>query len=303
MRIVIVNSILSRSAHSQVVNEPFPYLHVCDALDPAYYGELAASFPSASRIAGAKPLPNNEVFRLPGGDVLADRNIPAIWRDFFKYHSSPAFFREVMAFWRDVISRTYPDLEKHFGKPLEALTCDVRHYEQGRAPENLVQNMRADVMMDTQFVINSPVTSISTVRGPHLDKPYKLFASILYMRHPDDTSTGGDLLLYRYRDHRHVFDRRQHLHEQYVEPFALIPYRANTLIMWPNTPYALHGVTPRSVTDVPRRYINFLAECYRLRTETFFSVPRSLPARVHDTAKRLLRRRKVLSAVRSQSGS
>jgi hypothetical protein len=48
--------------------------------------------------------------------------------------------------------------------------------------------MRADVMLDPQFAINSAVTFVSTVRGPHLDKPYKLFAAILYMQHPDDDS-------------------------------------------------------------------------------------------------------------------
>lgn len=165
-----------------------------------------------------------------------------------------------------------------------------RHYESGRAPENLPQNLRADVTLDTQFVINSPVTVTSTVRGPHVDKPYKLFAAILYMRHPDDRSTGGDLLLYRYRDGNAVFDRRQHLDERHVESIARIPYRANSLIMWLNTPDALHGVTPRSVTGMPRRYINFLAECYRLRTDTFYVLPRTLPARVHDTAKKLLRK-------------
>ena len=40
---------------------------------------------------------------------------------------------------------------------------------------------------------NSPVRTPSTVRGPHLDSPFKLFAALLYFRAPEDDSSGGDL--------------------------------------------------------------------------------------------------------------
>ena len=39
-----------------------------------------------------------------------------------------------------------------------------------------------------------------------------------------------------------------------------ILYAANTLIAFVNTPYAVHGVSPRSAAPVTRRYINFIAE-------------------------------------------
>ena len=49
-----------------------------------------------------------------------------------------------------------------------------------------------------------------------------------------------------------------------------MPYRANTLVLFSNSPAAIHGVTPRSVTQAPRRYMNFLGECYRGRADDFF---------------------------------
>ena len=58
--------------------------------------------------------------------------------------------------------------------------------------------------------------------------------------------------------------------------------------MWLNTPRSLHGVSPRSVTEVPRRYVNFISECYRLSTDGFFPIKRSLV----DTA--IVRARKLL---------
>jgi len=136
------------------------------------------------------------------------------------------------------------------------------------------------------------------VRGPHLDKPYKLFAAILYMRAPEDESAGGNLRLYRLKDRRARFDRRQHIDERFVEPFDEIPYQANAVVLWLNTPAALHGVTPRSPTAVPRRYINFVAECYALRTDTFFDLERTPWATAYGRAKQLARRRKVLQEQR-----
>ena len=287
-----MQSIFCRLRPEQIVYKPFPHVWVRDALDPAYYDELANAFPALERIAGVGPLPNNEVFRAPACDVLSDPATPAVWREFFSYHCSAAFLRELTAFWRVAIKREYPDIERRFGKPLADLTCGLRRYRAGKPPENIRDNMRTDVTLDTQFVVNSPVTETSTVRGAHIDKPYKLFAGILYMRQAGDRSTGGNLELYRARNGaRPHFDRRQHVPENAVTPFAEVPYAPNTLVLWLNTPRALHGVSPRSMTEVPRRYINFIAECYRLQTDTFFSVERNLWATAYDAAKRAARRR------------
>ncbi len=69
---------------------------------------------------------------------------------------------------------------------------------------------------------------------------------------PFPVEPGGDLDLFRPRP-----DRR-------IERFDTVRYAANTLIMWINTPLGIHAVTPRAVTDIPRRYINFLGETYGL---------------------------------------
>ena len=48
---------------------------------------------------------------------------------------------------------------------------------------------------DCQVGINTPVTrnGPTAVRGPHYDRLTELFAGLLYFRHPDDRSSGGDL--------------------------------------------------------------------------------------------------------------
>lgn len=297
-----MHSILARLDPAQIVYQPFPYVRVSNALDFAYYDELAAAFPSLDRIAGGGPLPSNQVFRSPACDVLADPATPAIWREFFSYHCSAAFLTELTRFWRSAIAQEYPDICRKFGKPVEDLNCGMRRYRAGRPPESLRENMRSDVTLDTQFVVNSPVIEPSTVRGPHLDKPYKLFAGILYMRLPGDQSTGGDLLLYGLKTRKAHFDRRQHIDERLVEPFDEVKYESNTLVLWLNTPKAVHGVSPRSPTQVHRRYINFIAECYRLKSDTFFSLDRDPWARAYGRAKRMVRRH-MIEDERRRSGS
>lgn len=297
-----MHSILERLDPTQIVYRPFPYIRMRNALDPAYYAELAEAFPSLDRTAGARPLPSNQVFRLPACDVLADAATPAIWREFFSYHCSGAFLTELTRFWRAAIAQEYPDIRYRFGKALEDLSCGPRYYRAKRPPEILRENMRTEVTLDTQFVVNSPVIERSTVRGPHLDKPYKLFAGILYMRLPGDESNGGDLLLYRPKTQKPRFDRRQHIDERFVDVFDEVKYEANSLVLWLNTPNAVHGVSPRSPTRVHRRYINFIAECYRLKTDTFFSLDRDPWAKTYGMAKRMARRY-LINDERRRSGS
>jgi len=65
------------------------------------------------------------------------------------------------------------------------------------------------------------------------------------------------------------------------------------LVFWINTPYSLHGVTPRGITDVPRRYVNFVGECFSGPKHGFFVVPPAKPVwqrafkRTKRAAKRL----------------
>lgn len=288
-------SILSRLSRERIAFEPYPHVWTGEALEPACYAELAAAFPSLERVAGPGRLASNRAYRVPACEVFADPAIPAIWRSFFEYHCSSAFLHEQISFWRAALEREYPDIEARFGKPLSQLTGDVRLYRQGTLPENLPVNLRADAMLDCQFVVNSPVTRPSSVRRSHVDRPYKLFVALLYFRHPEDRSNGGNLRLERFRKPGVHFDRRQHVDERFVEPFAEVPYGPNTLVAWLNTPRSVHDVTPRSLTPLPRRYVNFLTECYALRSETFFEPEWTLPARVHAGAKRVLRRRALRS--------
>ncbi|MDJ0942197.1 MAG: hypothetical protein QNJ30_01940 [Kiloniellales bacterium] len=282
----MAQSILARLDPSQISHQPYPHLHSTECLDPAHFAELSAAYPTLEKVLAGRPLKNNYAYLMQARSVFEDPEMPAIWRDFFAYHTSRAFFEEFLEFWRDAIASEYPDIEARFGKPLSELSTEVRYPGKKGTPEN----RSADVMLDCQFGVNSAVTSESVVRGPHIDDIHKLFNALLYFRRPEDESQGGDFVIYRPKAKSGHFlqDGRRDIEDRYVEPVLTVPYRANTLIMMINTSRSIHGVSPRSVTVEPRQYVNFHAETYRLSTDGFFPIRRSLGGRVATRVRRLV---------------
>ena len=100
-------SILARINRSEIQVEPYPYIHVPDALDADYYRELAGAYPSLLKVAGKPSVKHNTAHLLSARDVIDDLSIPAIWREFFEYHASTAFFREMVDFWRPIIDQVH----------------------------------------------------------------------------------------------------------------------------------------------------------------------------------------------------
>ena len=290
-------SVLGRLDPVSIVMEPFPHIVAAEALAPDYYAALAGAFPDMTTIAGTAELANNRAYRMIAPKALEHSAVAPIWREFLGYHCSHTYLRELLAFWGDAIGAEYPAFERMVGKPVADLRGAMRRYS--RRGQYDPENLSTDVMLDCQFVANSPVRTPSSVRGPHLDRPYTLFAALLYFRDPADGSQGGDLEFYRLREGDGRFDARYHVPPEAVAAFRRIRYEPNTLVMWLNTPQALHGVTPRAVTEAPRRYVNFVADCYGLETGLLFDVPKTPSARVKGWAEHVMRKRLLQRGRRS----
>lgn len=250
-----MESVLAKVKQCHVRAEPFPHIHVDESLSAQYYQELSDSFPEYSFLwaTGGEHLreclrSNNSVVRFPGICALRAELFPPIWKDFMAFHLSDAFYRQVIGFMGDHIRRCYPDIESRLGKPLDQLTV---------APRGT--GVDADVLIDCQFVINTPVVKPSRVLGVHVDLPDKLYSAMLYMRLAEDDSVGGDLRLYRFLGEQRYFEEKG-VRDSLVEVVDTVHYKANNLILFINSPTALHGVTERGVTPHVRRYINFLAQ-------------------------------------------
>jgi len=240
--------LLADVKQSDIVTEPYAHYTQSDVVAAPLYQELAAEFPTLATIVNERSdIGSNEAVRMTVKQVLGDRRISPLWREFFEYHTSADYWREVTRLFAQHFRREFPDLEERVGRAYE----DWRVVPRGYAGE-------ADVRLDCQFVMNTPVKRKSSVKTAHVDLCDKIFSALFYMRDPRDTSQGGDLDIYDWRREPRFIKHRALNRD--VEVVKTVPYRANSYLCFVNSPEAVHGVSPRDTTDVPRRYINFIAE-------------------------------------------
>lgn len=259
-------TVFDRVTNADLRADPFPHFVLDEALPADYYGALAAAFPDAAYVAGPGPLANNTAYLRSAVDVLADPATPPIWRTFFEQHTNPAVFRRLLEIWGDQLPASHPGIEENFGKPLSEFTIGLR--QNGKWATSA--NREYDVVMEVMFGINSPVTEVSSVRAAHVDSAAKLFSGLLYFRDENDASTGGEFELFRTRGSMYPKAKMKRIPEDHLERAAVVPYRANTLVSWLNGARSIHAVSPRSVTQVPRRYVAVSAECYAGRARDGF---------------------------------
>jgi hypothetical protein len=241
-----------RMADATIRLDPFPHIVVPDALDPGLYRQLCAGFPPFSRIGWSDPqnLPrSNAKFELSAASMIADPEMPDAWRRFAVLHSDRRFFDSVVALFaahwpialRQALGGTFA------GHSIERL---ARHRPRA-----------ARIALDARIEINCPVVgTASSPLGPHLDTANRLYSGLLYMRHPEDDSTGGDLQLFRWKEGAAAPTSVVELPEEHLECVATIPSRATLLVFVPQGIEAIHGVSVRPPTRHFRRYVFITAE-------------------------------------------
>lgn len=259
-------SVLSRVTKAHLRTEPFPHFVIKEALDWRVFEQLEREYPSADLILdGKQHTPENTRHDYSAHKILGDSRISPLWRQFAEYHTSPAFFQEIMGIWGSEVLRLYPNVEQSIGKPMAEWSTGVRRKDTG-----------VDFVLDCQIGINTPLSRPSSVRGAHVDNPVELYAGLLYFKPLQDESTGGDLLIYRYKRKDYRFHGKAELNERYVEKVGQVPYERNTLVFFINSINSVHGVTARSASSRPRRLVNIIGE---FPAKGLFRIPRGL---LHD---------------------
>ena len=256
-------SVISSLTSADIRHEPFPHIVARDVMPAQEYAELADNFPPLERLTWAgveKRLPNNRRFALAADSILAADDLPACWKSFTERHSSPAFLAEIASLF-----------EGHWDPALlDMLAGTLSGHPAARLCLSRIPAPGTRILQDARIEINTPVLhEASSVRGPHLDTPNRLFSGLFYLRAPEDDSDGGDLVLYRWRGKPPA---RIDVHEfspEAVEEAVRIPYSANQLVLFPQNIQALHGVSARQPTPHVRRYVFITAEL----TEDWLKAP------------------------------
>lgn len=235
--------ILANLDLTDVQDDPFPHVTVDTCLPSELYSTLSGTMPTPR--FGPDTPSNMLSLASPFQPPLAGRLNPA-WQAFIDHHISAAFFASVLRVMGPSILKTYPELERNLGKPLDQATVSWH----GSGTDT-------DIQMDVQFAFNSPVREVSSVRGPHVDKPRRLISGLLYMPQSGDAA-GGELMLYRFKGRPKL--RGVMADPDDVAEVSRVPYDANRLILFLNGPTSVHGVMPRQVTDGVRRYVNLFVD-------------------------------------------
>ena len=237
-------SVLQNKKNIKFKFEKFPYIIIDNALPVELYKELSTSFPKNEKIIGKNEYKENFAYRYNALNSLRDGEIPEMWKQFIRYHTSYEFVEEFYDIFSDSIKKIYKvEKEKLFNKA----NTGVRFEKQNH------------FNLDCQFVINTPTSGDTSVIEPHLDNPVEFYAALLYMKDADDNSKGGNLTTYSFKD-KPSFYGKSRVREDKVNLIEEIEYKQNRLVMFLNSPYSIHGVTKRSKTNFYRKYINIIGE-------------------------------------------
>jgi hypothetical protein len=246
-----------------LVETPYPHLMIEDALPDDLAATLLSEIPPLEVFARDAPLGSNVRFPLPSPIALADPRVSPRWKQAIEACNAAgqALLDRFIARLGKYVLAAHPDFEARFG-PIEHL----------RAVPRFGPRARNEVGMDMQMVANSPALRDGTrVRGPHLDQPDKLISALLYLRPPDDDSTGAELELYEPVDGGPLFNEVNETGFEKVRHVLTYPYRHNLFILPASLPTSLHGVSPRARTWRPRYHLHIVGEM----SGRLFDIPRA----------------------------
>jgi len=229
-------SILQNFKQENLHLDPYPYIVIENALPQDLYDRLASEYPEQI-LDGATT--GFRDFRYKQSN-FSKKFITPLWQNFIDFHTSKKYKTQVIQALLPGMRKYYPEITDKY------LDIDVSLRHGGKA--------RTTAAMEVQFVMNS--ADSEKIRTPHLDQAKELFACLFYMKKPEDTSTGGDLVIYKKLEKDMKFHLGRVAPTAKIQEVARIPYKANTLVIFLNSSDSVHGVSPRINAEVFRRYVN-----------------------------------------------
>lgn len=231
MNLSVLQNFKSENLHLS----PFPYICIENALPTDLYDQLAAEYPESILNDGPTSFSD---FRYCQED-FSPKYVTPLWKKFVDFHTSKEYKDQLIKILKPALEKYYPDIVEKY---LNSAVC-LRH-----------QAVKGALRLEVQFVMNSPDTK--SIRTPHLDQGRELFACLFYFKKPEDESTGGDLIIYKKTTDPFVFNSGRIAPVDQIEEVDRVPYKANTLAVFLNTPDSIHGVSQRVDPKIIRRYVN-----------------------------------------------
>ena len=175
-------SILTNSSNLQISHDPFPHLIVHNCLPSHLYSQLEAAYPPDDYLQKWQPERTGENVRqkIEFHSIVNHRaSWPGcdIWNDFVSTHLSSYFFHQLLNLFSREILTTSPLLESILGCPLDQARISTHIPNK---PLSLSDEEKT-IFLEGDVGINTPLTSLTSVRGPHVDGMQKIFAGLLIL--------------------------------------------------------------------------------------------------------------------------
>jgi hypothetical protein len=247
LSIADVSTVFDRATPADVRLAPFPHIVIENAIDPEFYAQLAASRLTFRSMGGRADASSNLRTACHAFAMLTPDHIDLAWKRFVAAHLQPSITLRVAESFADHWPSHLPSADALRGSSFGTLMVDQSH--------------EIDLLCDARIEAIGPCTGAPwSHRLGHLDTPNRLFSALFYLRDEDDETVGGGLDLFRFKSHPPEELDAFEFPQEILEKVANVPYAANTLVVFPNGPSALHGVEPRGLSDRDRGYLFITAE-------------------------------------------
>ena len=222
----------------QVDTEPWPHIIIRNALPQNIHDELLATLPTSrlnQQIAKDK---HGKLTWLVYEIVQEGYPVSNIWKEFIDFHTSKDFLNQVL----DIFS---PYVEK---LPIPKEDIILTNRSVGHSPND-------NCYTEFSFVNHPPLNNVSS-RTPHTDNEKEIYAGLLYLKYPEDKSTGGGFALHKPKS------LSMNKNREYTNPGPIVkvcPYESNNFVMFANNINTQHSVEPRQGAVHPRWSINMIS--------------------------------------------
>ena len=210
------------------------------------YKNLEGKFPKLVEFSSFGPIDKSNV--IVKKDYYQFGPQDGEWKKFGSYFVSEEFFQKMCEFYEKDIANHYPKLNKKIkNKTLKIGIHGEDSFE------------TCDILLDFQIGINTPVLELSTCRGPHLDNRKVLYVGLCYFKDEKDSTSSGHYTAYEVLNKKVRLGSSRSVTEDQIRPFTEVKYGANRLATFMNTPYSVHGVSQREITNMERKFFVFNA--------------------------------------------
>lgn len=235
----MVNKISVLQNLKNVYSDPYPHIIIKNCLPKKIHNELLDTLPD-KKLDEQEPKDKYNKLTWHVNEIREENwPISNIWKEFIEYHCSQEYFDNVLNIF-DKWADTLP-------LPKKSIRLEDRSKNED-TPKS------ANCYTDFNFVKHPTLNNVST-RTPHCDNEKEIYASLLYLKYPQDQSTGGGFNIHQANNLKMFEDR------EFKYPGPIIrtcPYESNNFVMLLNNKHAQHSVEPRQNTIHPRWSINMI---------------------------------------------